>query len=56
MAPPSPGSLPRPASPHWFKFNPAAGQDVLVQLDLLNNTGTTELYIGRGYMPDPESF
>jgi hypothetical protein len=41
---------------HWFKFNPTAGQDVLVQLDLLNNAGTTELYIGRGYMPDPSHF
>jgi RHS repeat-associated protein len=41
---------------HWFKFIPAAGQDVLVQLDLFNNAGTSELYIGRGYMPDPSRF
>ncbi|MFN8626155.1 MAG: RHS repeat-associated core domain-containing protein [Candidatus Binatia bacterium] len=41
---------------HWFKFNPAAGQDVLVRLDRAGTGGVTELYIGQGYMPSRVRF
>jgi RHS repeat-associated protein len=41
---------------HWFAVTPGAGQDVLLSLDLLGDGGTTELYIGCGYMPSREHF
>jgi RHS repeat-associated protein len=41
---------------YWFKLQPGAGRDVLVQLDLQAAQGATELYLGRGYMPTPWRF
>ncbi len=38
-------------NPQWFEFTPQAGQDILVSLNLADNAGAAELYIGQGYMP-----
>lgn len=40
---------------HWFKFEPEAGLDVGVSLDL-EGAGATELYIARDYMPTRERY
>ena len=40
-------------NPQWFEFTPQAGQDILVSLNLADNAGAAELYIGQGYMPSP---
>jgi hypothetical protein len=41
---------------HWFKFTPQAGQDILISLSLADAAGAADLYVGRGYMPDPQHF
>ena len=41
---------------HWFKFTPQTGQDVLVTLDLANDSGITEVYVAKNYMPTREKF
>ncbi|MBP1684155.1 MAG: repeat-associated core domain protein [Deltaproteobacteria bacterium] len=41
---------------HWFKFTPAAGQDILVRLDRAGTGGVTELYVAQGYMPSRVRF
>jgi hypothetical protein len=42
--------------PHWFKISPAAGQDVLLSLDLVGDGGTSELYVGKGYIPSTQYY
>jgi RHS repeat-associated protein len=39
---------------YWYKIHPGAGKDVSVSLKLSGNSGTVQLYIGQGYMPDPQ--
>ncbi|MCU0521492.1 MAG: caspase family protein [Anaerolineae bacterium] len=41
---------------HWFRFTPQAGQNVRVSLDLASTVGTTELYLGVGYIPSPDGY
>ena len=41
---------------HWFKFTPGPGEDILVSLDLSSSSGSTELYLGRGFMPTRQVF
>ncbi|MCM8768235.1 MAG: caspase family protein [Candidatus Omnitrophica bacterium] len=39
----------------WFRFTPAAGQDILVSLDL-TGSGATEMYLSRNRMPTRQSY
>ena len=39
----------------WYRFTPAAGQDILVSVDLVGS-GATELYISRNRMPTRQSY
>ena len=39
-----------------FSFLPEAGQDIQIDLNLLRDSGTLELYVGRGYLPDPQHY
>ncbi len=43
-------------TPLWFKFNPPAGQDVLVSITRADNTGVTQAYLARSTMPTQYSF
>ena len=40
----------------WYKMIPGPGKDVTLNLNLSGNTGTTQLYMGRGYLPDAQDF
>jgi len=55
-APALSGRFEYPDAPRWYKLAPRANQDVLVVLDLADNAGVTEIYVGRGYMPSPQAF
>lgn len=45
-----------PEDGRWFKLVPAANQDVLLVFDLASGQGATEIYVGRNYLPTPQSF
>ena len=36
---------------YWYKFTPAAGEDMLVELDIVSGDGVTEIHVARGFMP-----
>lgn len=42
--------------PHWFKFVPEAGEDVLVRVERAGSGGVTELYVGAGTPPTRQRF
>ncbi len=54
--PPALGQFTVPAEDHWYRFTPAAGQDVVVELDRDSASGASELYLARGYMPSRTEF
>ena len=41
---------------YWYKIIPGSGNDVELNLNLSGNTGTTQVYIGQGYVPDSQHF
>jgi len=49
--PPMDGTFTAARQSQWFRFTVPAGRDVLVELDLLDDTGVTELYLGRAFLP-----
>jgi hypothetical protein len=40
----------------WFRCSAPAGRDVLIRLDLGSDTGITEVYVGRGFVPTAVNF
>lgn len=40
----------------WFKFTSDTGKDALIYLDVFGDSGATEIYVGKNYLPTPESF
>ncbi|NVN93010.1 MAG: hypothetical protein HXX11_20780, partial [Desulfuromonadales bacterium] len=40
----------------WYKIEPVSGKDVDVMLALSGGSGDMQLYIGQGYIPDPQHF
>ena len=50
------GQFDNAGQPHWFKLSPPAGQDVLLRLDLIGDNGTSELYVGKGFVPTPQYY
>jgi RHS repeat-associated protein len=50
------GRFTAPGEAQWFKFDLAAGQDVLVSLDLADDAGVTELYLAQGRMPTRQDY
>lgn len=45
-----------PGDKSWFVFTSVGAQDVLISLDLVGQTGRTELYVRRGEVPTPETY
>lgn len=41
---------------HWFRCAAPAGRDVRIDLDLAGTGGISEIYVGRGFLPTPETF
>jgi len=52
------GSFAAAGQSSWYKINPGAGKNVSVNLNLTGggNTGSVQLFIGQGYVPDPQHF
>ncbi len=44
-----------PNESHWYQFYPAPGQSIVLSLDLAFS-GSTELYVARGYIPTREKY
>ena len=40
----------------WYKLNPGTGQTIGVNLGLTGNSGAVQLFVGQGYVPDPQHF
>ncbi|MGE3310311.1 MAG: caspase family protein [Limisphaerales bacterium] len=45
-----------PEETHWFVCRAPVGHDVRLRLDLLAESGVTEVYAGHGFVPTPDRF
>lgn len=50
------GQFTAPGQSHWFKVIPGPNKMVGTTLNLAGNAGTVQLYIGQGYLPDPQRY